>query len=76
MIEKGYVELTEEHAKIYADGFRKASLLKEERDTVLPEIDAKRQILETSIDYVFNSEELKDFDIPSIFPTQNKLTKK
>ena len=76
LIEKGYVELTEEHAKIYADGFRKASLLKEERDTVLPEIDAKRQILETSIDYVFNSEELKDFDIPSIFPTQNKLTKK
>ena len=45
-------------------------------DTVLPEIDAKIQILETSIDYVFNSEELKDFDIPSIFPTQNKLTKK
>ena len=76
LIEKGYVELTEEHATIYADGFRKASLLKEERDTVLPEIDAKRQILETSIDYVFNSEELKDFDIPSIFPTQNKLTKK
>ncbi len=31
LIEKGYVELTEENAKIYAEGFRKASLLKEEK---------------------------------------------
>lgn len=71
LIEKGYIELAEENAKIYADGFRKASLLKEQRNTILPEIDAKKQILETSMDYAFDSNELKDFDVSSVFPIQN-----
>lgn len=76
LIENGYIELTEENAKIYADGFRKASLLKDQRDSILPEIDAKKQILETSMDYVFDSKELEDFDVSGVFPTQNITDKK
>ena len=76
LIEKGYIELTDENAKIYADGFRRASLLKEERNSKLPEIDAKSQILGTSTTYALNSKEIEDFDVLSAFYTRNVEGKK
>jgi len=75
LVEKGYIKLTDENARIYADGFRKASLLKEQRDQKLPEIDAKKQILETSIgSYAYDFSELECLDISSVFSkSQNKI---
>lgn len=76
LIEKGYIELTDENAKIYANGFRKASLLKDEREKGLPEINEKFQILKTSTPYSLNPIELEEMGAYSIFPTVQLLTTK
>lgn len=70
LVEKGYIELTDETAKMYAKGFRKSSLSKEEKDKELPEYDDFSMIVDLSNTHISLPEyELLENGIDINFPS-------
>ncbi|MCI8589038.1 MAG: hypothetical protein HFG40_05230 [Bacilli bacterium] len=70
LIENGYIELTEENARIYCDAFQKASILKGVDVKLEPQISAKEAIMKNGTGYALNPLELEEIEQDSEFPME------